>query len=73
MVNNQTSCIIVKVIGDCDYIYNVIDYYYIASGKGNYNSLRSCNQLQSIIFTNYNYTLPDVTMMIAVLWPLLCT
>jgi len=42
MVNNQTSCVIVKVIAD----YNVIDYDYIASG--NYDYWRSCNRLHSI-------------------------
>ena len=28
MVTNQTPCVIMKVITDYDYIYNVIDYYY---------------------------------------------
>ena len=27
MVNNQTHCVIVKVIADYDYIYNVMDYF----------------------------------------------
>ena len=45
MVNNQTPCIIVKVIVDYDYIYNVIDYDYIASGNGDYDYLISCNRL----------------------------
>ena len=36
MVNNQTSCVIVKVIAYYDYIKNVIDYEYIASGNGDY-------------------------------------
>ena len=31
MVNNQTPCVIVKVITDYDYTYNVIDYDYIVS------------------------------------------
>ena len=42
MVNYQTSCVIVKVIADCDYIYNLIDneydYDYIASGNGDYDT-----------------------------------
>jgi len=51
IVNNQTPCVIVKVIADYDYIYNVIDYDYIASGNDYYNYLRSYNQLQSIMIT----------------------
>ena len=37
MVNNQTHSVIVKVIAYYDYIYNVIDYDYIASGNGHYD------------------------------------
>ena len=41
MVNNQTPGVILKVIADYDYIYNVIDYDYdyIGSGNGDYNQL----------------------------------
>ena len=59
MVNNQTPCVIVKVIADYDYIYNVIDYDYIASGNGDYDYLRSCNRLQSITITDYDYPNAD--------------
>ena len=45
MVNNQTPWVIVKVIADYYYIYNVTDYDYIAFGNGDYNYLRSCNRL----------------------------
>ena len=40
MVNNQTPCVIVKVIADYDYIYNIINYDYIASGNSDYDYLR---------------------------------
>jgi len=41
MVNNQTPCVIVKLIADYDYIYNDYnDYNYIASGYGNYDYSR---------------------------------
>jgi len=60
MVNNQTPCVIVKVFADYDYIYNVIDYDYIASINGDYNYLRSSNRLQSIMITPN----PDVYMSI---------
>ena len=53
MVNNQTACVIVDVITDYDYIYNVIDYEYIASGNNDYDYLRSCNRLQSNMITDY--------------------
>ena len=56
MGNNQTPCVIVKVIADYDYIYNVIDYDYIASRNGYYDCLRSCNRLKSI--TDYDYPQP---------------
>jgi len=46
MVNNQTTCVIIKVISDYDYIYNVINYDYVASGNGYYDYLRSCNRLR---------------------------
>jgi len=36
----------VKVIADYDYIYSVIDDDYTASGNGDYNYMRSYNQLQ---------------------------
>jgi len=49
----------VKIISDYDYIYNVIDYDYIASGNVNYDYLRSCNRLQSITITDYDYPNPD--------------
>ena len=51
MINNQTPCVIVKVIADYDYIYNGIDYDYSASGNGDYDYLRSGNRLQSITIT----------------------
>ena len=53
MINNQTHCVIMKVITDYNYIYNLIDYDDIASGNGNYDHLRSCNRLQSIMITDY--------------------
>ena len=34
MVNTQKPCVIVIVITEYDYIYNVIDYDYIASING---------------------------------------
>ena len=34
---NQTHCVIMKVIADYDYIYNIIDYDYFTSGPGDYN------------------------------------
>lgn len=37
MVNNQTPCVIVKVITDYHYIYNIIGYDYIVSGNGDYS------------------------------------
>jgi len=40
-----------KVIDDYDYIYNVIDYDYNASGNGYYDYLRSCNRLHTITIT----------------------
>jgi len=58
MVNNEIPCVIVKVIVDYDYIYNVIDY--IASGNCDYDYLRSCNPLQSIEITNYDYPNPVI-------------
>ena len=58
MVNNQTSCVIVQVIADYNHIYNVIDYDYIASGNGDYGYWRSCNRLQSIMITDYDYPNP---------------
>jgi len=59
MVNNQTSCVIVKVFADYDYVYKVIDYEYdyITSGNGDndYEYWRLCNRLQSITIINYDY------------------
>ena len=56
-----------KVIADYDYIYNVIDYDYIASKNGNYvcDYLRSCNRSQSIMITDY--PMPDIYIFIAAL------
>ena len=52
MVNNQTPCVIMKVITDYDYIYNINYYDYIVSINDNYDYLRSsCNQLQSFTIT----------------------
>jgi len=59
MVNNQTLCVILKVIVDCDYIYDAIDYDYITSRNGGSDYLRSGNRLQSITITDYNYPNPD--------------
>jgi len=64
MVNNQTSCVIVKV-ADCDYIYNVIVVSdYISSGNGDcdyaYDYWRSCNRLESITITDYDYSKPTM-------------
>ena len=48
-----------------DYITNVIDYDYdyIASESHDYDYdydyLRSCNRLQSITITDYDYPIPD--------------
>ena len=46
-----------EVIADYDYINNVIDYDYITSGNGDYydDYLRSCNRLQTITITDYDY------------------
>ena len=60
MGNDQTSFVIVKVITDYDYIYNVIDYDYIAFGTGDYDYLRSYNRLQSITITDYDYPNPVI-------------
>ena len=51
MVNNQTAWVIVKINADYNYIYNVIDYEYIASGNDDYYYLRSCHRLQLITIT----------------------
>jgi len=51
MVNNKTSYVIVKVIADYDYIYNVIDYDYLPSGNDDYEYGRLGNRLQSITIT----------------------
>ena len=45
MVNNQTHCVTMKITADCDSIYTVIYYDYIASGNVDYDYLRSCNRL----------------------------
>ena len=58
MANNQTPCVIVKAMADYDYIYNVYDY--IASG--NYDYLKSCNRLQLITITDYNYQNPGLKL-----------
>ena len=52
MVNNQTPCVIVKIIAVYDYIYNVIDYDWIASGNAYCDYLKSCNRLKSITITS---------------------
>ena len=58
MVNNQISCVIVRVIADYHYIHSVIDYCYIEAGNGDYNYLRSFNRLKSItVIINYDYRL----------------
>ena len=59
LVNNQIP-LIVQIIAD--YNYKVIDYDYIASGNGDYNYLKSCNQLQSITITDYDYPNPGLDM-----------
>ena len=48
-----------KVITGYDYIYNVYNYDYIASGNGDYgyDYMKSCNRLQSITIIP---PLPDV-------------
>jgi len=43
-----------KVIADYDYIYNVIDYDYNASGYDDYDYLISRNRLQLITITDYD-------------------
>ena len=59
-----------KVISDYDYITNVIDYdyEYIASESHDYDYdydyLRSCNRLQSITITDYDYPMPDYSLTI---------
>jgi len=54
----------VKIIADYDYIYNVIDYDYIASGNGDYNYdyWISCSRLQSI--TYYDYPKSNIAILI---------
>ena len=51
-----------KVIADYDYIYNIIDYDYDYFAFGNYyydcDYLKSCNRLQSITITDYDYSMP---------------
>ena len=53
-----------KVISHYDYITNVIDYDcdYIASESHDYDYdyLRSCNRLQSITITDYDYPIPGL-------------
>ena len=57
--------VIMKVISDYDYNTNVIDYDYdyIAFESHDYDYdydyLRSCNRLQSITITDYDYPIPD--------------
>ena len=53
---NHTPCVIVKVITDYDYIYNVIDYDYIPSENVDCDYMRLCNRLQSIT----DYPMPDI-------------
>ena len=59
--------VIMKVISDYDYITNVIDYDYdyIASEchdyDYDYDYLRSCNRLQSITITDYDYPIPGIS------------
>ena len=49
-----------KVIAEYEYIYSVINYDYIASIYGDYcyDYFRSCNRLQSITITDYDYSNP---------------
>jgi len=56
--HNKTLGVIVKVITDYDYIYSGIDYDYIAPGNGDYDYLTSCNRVQSITITDYDYLNP---------------
>ena len=55
-----------KVISDYDYITNVIDYDYdyieSESHYYDYDYLRSCNRLQSITMTHYDYPIPGFDM-----------
>ena len=55
-----------KVIADYDYIYNVIDYDYdyFVFGNNDYDCdyLKSCNRLQSITITDYDYPMPDMVL-----------
>ena len=59
MVNNQTHCPIVNVIAAYDYIYTFFDYDYDYSAFGNgnydYDCLKTCNLLQPITITEYDY------------------
>ena len=56
--------VILKVISDYDYITNVIDYDYdcITSESHDYDYdydyLRSCNRLQPMMITDYDYPTP---------------
>ena len=54
--------VIMKVISDYNYFTNVIDYYYdyIASESHDYDYdyWGSCNRLQSITITDYDYPIP---------------
>ena len=57
MVNNQTPCIIVKLIIDYDYICAVIDNYYqkgikVKNGRVRVEIMASC----ILIFSNMAYT-----------------
>ena len=45
MVNNKKTCLIMRVITEYDYIYNVINYDYITSGSSDADYLRSSNRL----------------------------
>jgi len=59
MVNNKIPCVIVKVIVAYQYIHYVIGYDYSAPGIDDYDYLKSCNRLQSIMITDYDYPNPD--------------
>ena len=53
MVYNQTLYVILNVISENDYIYNVIDHDYNAFRNGDYDHLWSCNRLQLTTITDY--------------------
>jgi len=65
MLNNQSSCVIIKVIAGYDYIDNVIefDYDYVTPTNYYYDYLISCNRLKSVTMTDGEYPMYSFKML----------